>query len=202
MLGGQTRIFQRELIDSFPVDIARSTNGYFLFLEHRYYGESMPMENLTLENLQYLTIEQTLADIYDFVDYARHDLAGNPDASVILIGSNYAGALAVWYHKLYPGTVSIVWASSASLLAKIDFPNYLERVGEIYRGVGGDNCYDRLQVGFETIESLYRNQSWTELVDDFRMCEASTPDNDVRAYLALLITDLSLWAQHRFVNFI
>lgn len=78
MLGGQTRIFQRGLIDSFPVDIARSTNGYFLFLEHRYYGKSMAMENLTLENLQYLTIEQTLADIHDFVDNARHDLARTP----------------------------------------------------------------------------------------------------------------------------
>ena len=36
-------------------------------LEHRYYGESIPTANLSLENLQDLTHDQALADISEFI---------------------------------------------------------------------------------------------------------------------------------------
>ena len=35
----------------------------------RYYGESVPYTHTSLDNLQYLTIEQTLADYAYFVEF-------------------------------------------------------------------------------------------------------------------------------------
>lgn len=180
---------------NYAMDIAQNASGYYLHLEHRFYGKSIPGDGLILDNLQYLTIRQSLADIHDFIDYARNDLAGDPDAAVVLIGANYGGTLGVWYQSLYPGIVSVVWASSAPVLANIGFPNYLERVGEIFGEIGGESCLAKVQFGIEHVESLYRNQSWSILEEQFKVCNASTPENDVRAFLVILINNLSEWVQ-------
>ena len=38
-------------------------NAQFLVLEHRFYGESQPFDDWSLENLAYLNSEQALADL-------------------------------------------------------------------------------------------------------------------------------------------
>ena len=37
-------------------------------LEHRYYGDSQPFEDWSTPNLKFLTSEQALADIAQFID--------------------------------------------------------------------------------------------------------------------------------------
>lgn len=151
---------------------------------------------MSFPDLQFLTIEQSLADVYDFIDFVRNDLANDPDARVVLIGTNYGGSLGVWFQKLYPGVASAVWASSAPILAKIDFPSYLENVGEIIRNAGGDGCFDRLQMGFQSVEDLRKRGLWSELEQKFAICNATQPGNDVRYFLGTNAADLSYWAQH------
>lgn len=38
-----------------------------------------------------------------------------------MVGGSYAGTMAVWMRQVYPDSVDGAWASSAPLLAKVDF---------------------------------------------------------------------------------
>lgn len=42
-------------------------NARFLVLEHRYYGDSQPFDEWTLENFAHLNSEQALADLAYFI---------------------------------------------------------------------------------------------------------------------------------------
>lgn len=147
------------------------------------------------ENLQWLTIEQTLADINDFVTFIRSDLVDNPDQRIILIGQRYAGSLATWYQLRYPGNVAGVLALSAPLLAQIDVPFYFEAVGEHIRRIGGNGCYERIDYGISHAESLFANRSFPQLEQEFAVCNASCDSCHVRILSMLVAQEFSPPAQ-------
>ena len=69
-------------------------NATLISLEHRYYGKSQPMPDLSSENLAYLTSQQSLEDIKSFLLwYHEH----HPFKKVVLVGCSYAGALVGWF---------------------------------------------------------------------------------------------------------
>lgn len=45
---------------------AEAIGGAVVLVEHRYWGNSSPYQNLTTENLQYLTLENSIADFTHF----------------------------------------------------------------------------------------------------------------------------------------
>uniref|UniRef100_A0AC34QF93 Uncharacterized protein n=1 Tax=Panagrolaimus sp. JU765 TaxID=591449 RepID=A0AC34QF93_9BILA len=49
------------------VSLAKELGASFFLLEHRFYGESQPTGNLSIESLKYLTSQQALADIKKFI---------------------------------------------------------------------------------------------------------------------------------------
>ncbi|EME50340.1 hypothetical protein DOTSEDRAFT_50414 [Dothistroma septosporum NZE10] len=51
--------------------ITKVTNGLGVILEHRYYGTSFPVSNLTTENFRFLTTEQALADMAYFAQHVH-----------------------------------------------------------------------------------------------------------------------------------
>lgn len=195
LLGGQQNIADYDLIENFPIDIARNLTGYFLYLEHRYYGESIPQDGLTTENLRWLNVEQTLVDIYLTIDHARKTLVKDPLARVILVGGQFGGSLAVWFQHLYAGEATAAWASSAPLLAKIDYSDYFELVGNFWSRFGGDECYDRLKYGFLDIESLHRRGLLELLAKKYLICNIKRPGNDIRIFIGILASEFSNIAQ-------
>jgi hypothetical protein len=79
--------------------LAKATNGIAVLIEHRYYGESFPVKNLTNESLRFLSVPQALAD---FVSFAKEvKFAGVSDDVTasktpwIAYGGSYSGALVV-----------------------------------------------------------------------------------------------------------
>ena len=68
-----------------------------VLLEHRYFGKSFPVEDLSEKNLRYLKITQVLGDIEQFalrgMNGKFEELRPGRKARVpwILIGSGYAG---------------------------------------------------------------------------------------------------------------
>lgn len=48
------------------VELAPKHGALLVALEHRYYGPSMPFDDLSTENLQWLSTEQALGDIASF----------------------------------------------------------------------------------------------------------------------------------------
>ncbi|GJN73935.1 hypothetical protein Purlil1_7177 [Purpureocillium lilacinum] len=101
-----------------PGLFGQATGGAVILLEHRYWGGSSPYENLTAETLQYLTLDQSVADLIYFAKNVQlpfdKDGGSRPDkAPWVLSGCSYPGALAAWTNVLAPGTFWAYHASSA-----------------------------------------------------------------------------------------
>lgn len=161
-------------------DAASVQNAFVVYLEHRFYGASIPGISNRTENLRWITVDQALADIDRFVTFIRTNFTGSV-APVILVGTRYAGSMAVWYHQRHTGRAAGIWAFSAPLYAKIDMPEYLEIVGQQIRRIGGDGCYDRIQHGLLYAEKLFENGSFSRLQEEFRLCNATCPGCSISA---------------------
>ena len=78
--------------------IAQELEGATVSLEHRYFGESQPYDNLSTDNLKYHTIQQAIDDL-DYFAYnvklpmPNGDHVTPHEAPWILLGCSYAGAL-------------------------------------------------------------------------------------------------------------
>ncbi|KAI9742271.1 MAG: hypothetical protein M1818_004171 [Claussenomyces sp. TS43310] len=115
----------------------RSITGYFaqelegavILLEHRYWGDSSPYDDLTTENLQYLTLKNSIADLTYFAKTVKFpfDSSGQSNADKapwVLSGGSYSGALAAWTESTLPGTFWAYHASSAPVEAIFDYWQY------------------------------------------------------------------------------
>ncbi|KAK6213288.1 endoprotease [Colletotrichum tabaci] len=109
-----------------PGLVAKEVGGAVVLVEHRYFGDSNPFQNLTTQNMQYLTLEQVLAD---FVHFARTaDLLFDPSGKShpsqtpwVWIGNSYSAALVAWAERVVPGTFWAYYASGAMLNVIHDF---------------------------------------------------------------------------------
>lgn len=115
--------------------MANSTGGAVVILEHRYWGESSPYDELTSKNLQYLTLDNSLKDLTYFTKawVPPFDKTGGsaPDkAPWIFSGGSYSGALAGWLAALHPGTFWAYYSSSGVVEAVGDFWQYFVPVQE------------------------------------------------------------------------
>lgn len=93
-------------------DLAQEFKALLVWVEHRYYGESMPFGTgdasfANQSTVAYLTAEQALADYSMFIDYLRYDnngpCRGNcSNIPVISFGGSYGGMLTSWFRMKYP----------------------------------------------------------------------------------------------------
>jgi hypothetical protein len=115
--------------------MANQTGGAVVILEHRYWGRSSPYANLTVENLQYLTLDNSLKDLTYFAKtfVPPFDDSGKSSADKapwVFAGGSYAGALAGWLATLEPGTFWAYYSSSGVVEAVGDFWQYFAPVQE------------------------------------------------------------------------
>ncbi|KAJ9157854.1 putative Serine peptidase [Pleurostoma richardsiae] len=107
----------------------QAIGGAVVIMEHRYWGTSSPYEELTTENLQYLTLPQSIADTTYFARNVQlpFDMDGTsrPDkAPWVFSGGSYSGALSGWVESVDPGTFWAYHASSAVVETVADFWQY------------------------------------------------------------------------------
>lgn len=81
--------------------IAQQQNGATIVMEHRFYGESNPYNDLSVASLKVHTIQQAIEDLVYFAQNVKLAMPGGdsvtPDkAPWILVGGSYAGALTAW----------------------------------------------------------------------------------------------------------
>ena len=78
--------------------LAQREHGATIVLEHRYFGQSQPKDDLSDANLQFLTIQQAIDDLEYFAKNVVLPMPGGDSvqpnrAPWVLIGGSYAGAL-------------------------------------------------------------------------------------------------------------
>lgn len=113
--------------------MANQTGGAVVILEHRYWGESSPYANLTVKNLQYLTLDNSLKDLVHFAKTFKPPFDTSGKSAVIevpwvVIGGSYSGALAGWLASVYPGTFWAYYSSSGVVETVGDFWSYFAPV--------------------------------------------------------------------------
>lgn len=102
----------RWIEEGLMVDIARETGAAVLTFDHRYFGVNRPTETASFEDLEFLSVEQILADVADFARFVRQYIGNGRYAPVVLWGSGFGGVLSVWARSRYPHLIDAAWSSS------------------------------------------------------------------------------------------
>ena len=128
-----------------------------VLFEHRYYGRSHPVADLTTPNLRFLTTEQANADAAHFARTVSTlpDLpAGTdvgPDATPwIVMGPSYAGGQAAIARKVYPDVFWGAIASSGVTLAVADYWRYYDA----HLTYGPRDCTDVTQRMVQVVDAV------------------------------------------------
>lgn len=133
--------------------VIKATKGLGVILEHRYYGTSFPVDDLTTENLRFLSTEQALAEVDYFarnVKFAGHeekDLTA-PSTPWVVYGGSYAGAQAAFLRVTYPETFWGAISSSGVTVAIYDFWQYFEPI----RLFGPPDCIKNTQTLVDVVD--------------------------------------------------
>lgn len=147
------------------------------------------LSNLTTSSLRHLSVDQALADVVQFIAhlkdrYQQHHNQSSPAATaaavkVIVAGSGYGGSLATWFRQRYPHLCAGAWASSAPIRAQLNHLEYKREAGAVLRRLAGnDDCYARLQSGFEELEQTARSNRLAELNAMMSVCKERPIVND------------------------
>ncbi|KAJ1871638.1 hypothetical protein LPJ57_005167, partial [Coemansia sp. RSA 486] len=123
---GETSVSTYYTDSSYFNNLAQQTNGLVVAIEHRFYGSSNPMPDLSGPSLKFHTIDNVLEDFASFVHAAKAspdsvfpvDVSAN--SKVIFGGGSYAGAIAAWMRAKYPEIVDGAWASSAVVQYRLE----------------------------------------------------------------------------------
>lgn len=126
--------------------------------------------------MRFLNVDQTLADVAHFVAHLRRRY-GDARAPVVVLGSDMAGSLAVWFRQRYPHLSAGVWGHWARLQARQDNGQYNVNNDETLRRIVGDECYAVIEAGCHGLEALSRRNELTELAEVLRLCEPLQPGN-------------------------
>ncbi|XP_023935727.2 thymus-specific serine protease-like [Bicyclus anynana] len=173
-LGGEDEVCPLWAAKGIMYELAKETNGAMYVSEHRYYGKSIPLNGTDAEAFKYLSARQALADNANLLKTIKSK-SQYKKSKVVVIGGSYPGNLAAWMRLLYPNLVDAALASSAPVLAKMDFYEYLEKVNDNYEQYGTKNClatirkifkrYEKLMQSREGIEELKREENICEKCD-------------------------------------
>lgn len=167
---GKFEIYDEYLERGAVFEIAEETRGHLFALEPRFYGQSRPTEDTSVENLRFLTIHQQLADLAQFITFIRANYFGAANSPVILWGLGYGGSLAVWARQKYPQLVDGVWASSAYLDAFEFLPEMHRNVFYTINSIGDTPCGDVIDGAFRMIDDAIRLRNTTYVEERLRLC--------------------------------
>ncbi|KAJ1753498.1 hypothetical protein LPJ79_000357 [Coemansia sp. RSA 1821] len=154
---GETPLSTRYVDATYPSQLAQQMNALVISVEHRFFGSSNPMPDLSGESLQVLTIDNVLEDFAQFLTAAR----SNPDdvfpvpvsknAKVIFFGGSYSGNVAAWMRAKYPDLVLGAWSSSAILYARLQNYQFDQGYGRHLQALG---CAEQFSQAIDAVDDI------------------------------------------------
>lgn len=120
------------------------------------------------------------------------------DSKVVVAGGSYSGTLAVWLKNLYPDLIVGCWASSAPLKVRVDYKgmwnklasrtqfniifnlsaDYIKLVGEAYRKLGGEYCYNIIDNATSYYQNLFASGQGAQVKKLFNLCDDFDVNNE------------------------
>uniref|UniRef100_A0A7I4CCV6 Serine carboxypeptidase S28 family protein n=1 Tax=Physcomitrium patens TaxID=3218 RepID=A0A7I4CCV6_PHYPA len=113
--------------------LAKKFGAAVVSLEHRYYGESSPFEELTTDNLKYLSSKQALFDLASYRNFYQESInkkfnTTEKENPWIVFGVSYPGALSAWFRLKFPHLVRGSLSSSGVVLAVHNYTAFDQQV--------------------------------------------------------------------------
>uniref|UniRef100_A0A915PJ41 Uncharacterized protein n=1 Tax=Setaria digitata TaxID=48799 RepID=A0A915PJ41_9BILA len=174
LVGGEGEIVQQWLgIPSSPVLIWAKKYGAVCFLlEHRFFGKSQPFKDVSVENFQYLSVNQALADLKNFIEIMTKTFFWDvKKPRFVLFGESYSGALAAWFRATNEDLTTAAIVSSGVVQARVNHYDYYKNVEDILKEESS-KCAEAIQLGMEEIMSkIYTLNGRLELAEVFDICD-------------------------------
>ncbi|XVF07596.1 hypothetical protein REPUB_Repub06bG0153000 [Reevesia pubescens] len=175
----------------FMFDIAPYFKALLVFIEHRFYGKSIPFggdKDIAYSNastLGFLTSTQALADYATLIIDLKKNLTA-VDSPVVVFGGSYGGMLATWFRLKYPHMAIGALASSAPIL---NFENIISPysfnniITQDFRSES-ENCYKMIKGSWKQIEDTGRQAGGLDLLQkSFRICKNDIDVGDLESWL-------------------
>ncbi|KAL3718004.1 hypothetical protein ACJRO7_003183 [Eucalyptus globulus] len=188
--------------DELPIDSATTNVGFMtdnaaefkallVYIEHRFYGESIPY-GWTLDKALkdantrgYFSSAQALADYAEILLYLKQKLNAK-HSPIIVSGGSYGGMLAAWLRLKYPHVALGALASSAPILA---FPDIMPQ-DTFYSGVAKDfleasfSCHQTIRRSWEEIDRVASEpHGLAKLSKTFKTCRPLESSSQLKEYL-------------------
>ncbi|KHN87475.1 Putative serine protease K12H4.7 [Toxocara canis] len=176
--------------------LADRMNASIYLLEHRFYGNSRPTKDLSKQSLKYLNARQAVQDIEAFVDHVNKR-EGLRDPKWIAVGGSYSGSLAAWSREKSPRKIRAAVASSAPLLAKVDFSEFGRQVEAIVTKTD-IRCAHNIKSIFRQLTEKMKTQAGRhEIVEIFRL-----DDSLIRPKVSVKDIQNFFFVVRNYINFI
>jgi len=166
---------------------AAKLGALYISLEHRFYGESQPMSDLSTTGLKYLSSQQALADAAYFIEwFNRTSIYGGSSSPWIVFGCSYSGALSAWFRLKYPNLVVGSVAPSGPILAQTNFSTFLNQ----FAHSADPDCVNAASAGSGRIAEMMQTAVGRKnLTTIFNSChELSADEKEIYFFLYDIIT--------------
>lgn len=173
ILGGRddtSTSLEQQITNSTLLEWAENFGARVFALLHRFFDDDRtmwPTSDLSLEDLKYLSVDQALADVANFINAAnsKFDLS---NSKWIIFGGGFGGSLAAWFRQKYPELTVGAVASSAPMSFEVDGFGYRQSVEKALINYD-PTCGQNIASAFEAIHSkIYDDSGRRELDSLFR----------------------------------
>ncbi|ETV96322.1 hypothetical protein H310_10484 [Aphanomyces invadans] len=178
--------------------LAKKHKALIVSLEHRYYGKSQPMRDLSTASLKFLSSEQALSDLVSFQDHLTAKRNLTKDSKWVAFGGSYPGMLAAWAKLKHGSRFAGSVASSGPILAKGDYHEYGDVVEFGLRYFGGDACVNTVKAGLEGLHALLASskpEDVAQLQALFKPCSPLKDDFDRMTVESAVFGNFQITAQ-------
>lgn len=162
----------------FMFEQAPHFKALLVFIEHRFYGKSIPYggdKEVAYSNastLGYLSSTQAMADYATLIIDLKKNLTAT-DSPVVAFGGSYGGMLAAWFRLKYPHVTIGALASSSPILnfENVTSPySFNNIVTQDFRSES-ENCYKVIKGSWQQIQNTAKHHGGLELLrKSFRIC--------------------------------
>lgn len=162
----------------FMFDNAPYFEALLVFIEHRFYGKSIPFggKEVAYRNastLGYLSSTQALADYATLIIDLKKNLSAEA-SPVVVFGGSYGGMLAAWFRLKYPHVAIGALASSAPILNFEDITSpysFNNIITNDFRSES-ENCYRVIKESWKQIEDTALQPGGLDrLRKEFKICK-------------------------------
>ncbi|CAL0324193.1 unnamed protein product [Lupinus luteus] len=179
----------------FLTDNAASFNALLVYIEHRYYGKSIPFGSRqeafkNASTIGYFNSAQAIADYAEVLIHIKKTLHAEK-SPIIVLGGSYGGMLATWFRLKYPHLTIGALASSAPILYfdYITPPNsYYDVVTRDFREAS-EKCYETIRKSWSEIDRVAsQTNGLSSLSHIFNTCNPLNNSSSLKEYLYSVYT--------------